>query len=364
VLIAGPNLTIDRTLRIAELRPGEVLRFDAAHITPGGKGLNVARVARVIGRRATLVGFAPGRTGAAVAGLIEDEGLNVVPVPVNGEIRSAAVILERSGRATVLNEPGPPLGAGDWERYEETVRSHMPGQAVLVASGSLPPGAPDEAYARLVGIARDAGAIAVVDSGGVPLELALKARPEVVCPNLGEAEKLLGWGTGEAVENHGSQLSEEADEQGPQPSEGGPAVGSASAGTERAVGSASAGGSAAAERDDAVVERALAAAVELHERGAVTAVVTAGRVGAALAGAGVKLYLPAPEVTVANPIGAGDALAAGLAASLEDGHRIEDAVAYGIACAAAVVEVGITGSPARSRIEGLHHQRKLERRLT
>ena len=352
MLIAGPNLTIDRTLRIAELRPGEVLRFDAAHITPGGKGLNVARVARVIGRRATLVGFAPGRTGAAVARLIEDEGLNVMPVPVNGEIRSAAVILERSGRATVLNEPGPPLGAGDWERYEETVRSHMPGQAVLVASGSLPPGAPDEAYARLVGIARDAGALAVVDSGGVPLELALKARPEVVCPNLGEAEKLLGWGTGEAVENHGSQLSEEAaDEQGPQASEGGPATGSA-------------GGSAAAERDDAVVERALAAAVELHERGAVTAVVTAGRVGAALAGAGVRLHLPAPEVAVANPIGAGDALAAGLAASLEDGHRIEDAVAYGIACAAAVVEVGITGSPARSRIEDLHHQRKLERRLT
>jgi 1-phosphofructokinase len=352
VLIAGPNLTIDRTLGIAELRPGEVLRFDAAHITPGGKGVNVARVGRVIGRRATLVGFAPGRTGAAVAGLIEDEGLNVVPVPVNGEIRSAAVILERSGRATVLNEPGPPLGAGDWERYEETVRSHMPGQAVLVASGSLPPGAPDEAYARLVGIARDAGAIAVVDSGGVPLELALKARPEVVCPNLGEAEKLLGWGADEAVENHGSQLSEEAaDEQGPQASEGGPATGSAV-------------GSAAAKRDDAVVERALAAAVELHERGAVTAVVTAGRVGAALAGAGVKLYLPAPEVTVANPIGAGDALAAGLAASLEDGHRIEDAVAYGIACAAAVVEVGITGSPAKSRIEDLHHQRKLERRLT
>ena len=46
MVIAGPNLTIDRTLSIDELRPGEVLRFERAVVTPGGKGVNVARVAR------------------------------------------------------------------------------------------------------------------------------------------------------------------------------------------------------------------------------------------------------------------------------------------------------------------------------
>jgi fructose-1-phosphate kinase PfkB-like protein len=46
VLIAGPNLTIDRTLFIEELRAGEVLRFERVVVTPGGKGLNVARAAR------------------------------------------------------------------------------------------------------------------------------------------------------------------------------------------------------------------------------------------------------------------------------------------------------------------------------
>ena len=56
MLIAGPNLTIDRTLAIAELRPGEVLRFDRVVVTPGGKGLNVARAARALGpsRRARV----------------------------------------------------------------------------------------------------------------------------------------------------------------------------------------------------------------------------------------------------------------------------------------------------------------------
>ena len=72
------------------------LAFDEAHITPGGKGVNAARVARALGQRATLVGFTPGRTGAAVAGLIADEGLALAPVPVAGEVRSAAVILERT----------------------------------------------------------------------------------------------------------------------------------------------------------------------------------------------------------------------------------------------------------------------------
>ena len=48
VLIAGPNLTIDRTVTIDELRPGEVLRFEDVAVTPGGKGVNVARAARAL----------------------------------------------------------------------------------------------------------------------------------------------------------------------------------------------------------------------------------------------------------------------------------------------------------------------------
>jgi fructose-1-phosphate kinase PfkB-like protein len=49
VLIAGPNLTIDRTIRLDELRPGEVLRAREADAGPGGKGVNVARTAEALG---------------------------------------------------------------------------------------------------------------------------------------------------------------------------------------------------------------------------------------------------------------------------------------------------------------------------
>src|SRR5512132_3805571 len=109
VVIAGPNLTIDRTMTIDVLRPGDVLRFDSVVVTPGGKGVNVARVARALRWPARLVGFLPGRTGAACAALLADEGLSLAGVEVAGELRSTAVVLERDGRVTVMNEPGPPL---------------------------------------------------------------------------------------------------------------------------------------------------------------------------------------------------------------------------------------------------------------
>ena len=84
MLIAGPNPTIDRTLTIAELRPGEVLRFERVAITPGGKGLNVARAARALGEPAVLVSFVPGHTGRAGAAMVAAEGIELRGVPSPG----------------------------------------------------------------------------------------------------------------------------------------------------------------------------------------------------------------------------------------------------------------------------------------
>ena len=84
MLIAGPNLTIDRTSTIPALRPGDVLRLRDVDVTPGGKGLNVARAALALGGQPMLVAFLPGRTGRAAGELIADEG-----VPLAGVIANA-----------------------------------------------------------------------------------------------------------------------------------------------------------------------------------------------------------------------------------------------------------------------------------
>jgi 1-phosphofructokinase len=309
MLIAGPNLTIDRTLTIDELRPGEVLRFDGVAVTPGGKGVNVARVAQALDAPALLVGFTPGRTGQAAARLLADEGLDIEAVPVDGELRSTAVVLERGGRVTVMNEPGPRLGAGDWERYERAVAARLADHAVLACSGSTPPGASADGYARLVVLARERRALALVDASGPPLAAALGARPDFVTPNLAEAEGVLLGRAEEPVE---------------------------------------------AGEPNEVRQRAAAAAAGLVARGARAAIVTAGAAGAALVvEGGEPRWYPAPRVEVHNPIGAGDALVGGLCVGLERGEPLDGAVALGLATAAASVETAKAGAIDPSRAEEL-----------
>jgi 1-phosphofructokinase family hexose kinase len=317
MLIAGPNLTIDRTASLAELRPGEVLRFDRVVVTPGGKGLNVARAARALGARALLVGFVPGETGRAGAGMIEREGIALLGVPCGGELRSTAIVMERDGRTTVLNEPGPEIAPREWDAFEAAIAEQIAGHGVLVCSGSVPPDSPEDAYARLAALAARAGRACVVDAAGATLARALAARPDVVCPNLVEAEEALRAARPSAV------LEADDDD----PARGDPTSGAR--------------------------PRALAAAAELVACGARSALVTADAAGAALATAKEPpVWLPAPRIeAVRNPVGAGDVLACGLAAALERGEPLPAALGAGVAAAAASVESPTAGDldPERAR---------------
>jgi len=299
MLIAGPNLTIDRTAAIAELRPGEVLRVERVAVTPGGKGLNVARAARALGAQALLVGFVPGETGRAGAAMIDREGVALRGVPCGGELRSTAVVIEHGGRTTVLNEPGPRVARAEWGALEGAVGAAMREHGVLVCSGSLPPGSPDDGYGRLTALAAAAGRPCVVDAAGAILAAALAAGPDVVCPNLAEAEELLGAA-------HGAQPVQSASDARP---------------------------------------RAQAAAARLVTGGARAAVVTADAAGAALAAADAPpVWLRAPQVgAVRNPVGAGDVLASALAAALERGESLHEAARHGVAAAAASVETPVAG---------------------
>jgi 1-phosphofructokinase family hexose kinase len=307
VLIAGPNLTIDRTSTIPELRPGEVLRLAEVVVTPGGKGLNVARAARALNVRALLVGFLPGRTGRAAGELIAAEGVALAGVTVAGEIRSTAIILEPGGRATVLNEPGPPLDDEDWMALEACVGAGLDKHGVLVCSGSLPPDAPADGYGRLVRRAHASACPVVVDANGPSLRAALREGADVVTPNLAEAEGLLHGRADESVE-----ASPDAR------------------------------------------PRAEAAALALVDAGARAAVVTAAAAGAAVAVGAEVVWLAAPRIEeVRNPIGAGDVLTAAVAAAVEQGVAVVEAARRGVAAAAASVESPRAGDLDAARMAAL-----------
>jgi 1-phosphofructokinase family hexose kinase len=304
LLVASPNLTLDRTVTIDELRPGEVLRYDEAVVTAGGKGVNVARAARALGTGAVVATLVPGRTGRAAVELLEGEGLEVAGVPVSGEVRACSIVLERSGRVTVLNEPGPELAVAEWDAYEHIVEDRLSGAGALVCSGSLPPGAPGNAYARLVSRAREQSVPSIVDAAGAQLAAALEAEPDVVTPNLAEAEGVLGRPSPDGLQ--------------PQPAE--------------------------------ARWRAVQAVRELAARGAGAVVVTAGAAGVAFASGLDAGWVDAPRATVRNPVGAGDAFAGGLASALVGGLGIRDSLPAGVAAASASVETMLAGDldPARA----------------
>ena len=312
VVIAGPNLTIDRTLSIDELRPGEVLRFERAVVSPGGKGVNVARVARELGaaRRARRLraGADRGRGGGA-AGRRGASSLR--GVEVGGELRSTAVVLERSGRVTVFNEPGPPLAPGDWERYEAAVaRRRWRASACWRAADRCRRGAPDDAYARLVALARGRGR-----AGG------RRRRGRAAGGGAGRGRRRGDART--SPRPRGCCTAAPTRRWRPATARGARA---------RAGGGAGAGASAARGGRWSLRRR----------RGRRWPM---AREAWWLAGLSVA--------AVRNPIGAGDALVGGLALALERGEAFAAAVAAGMACGAASVETDVAGVVVPARVAEL-----------
>ncbi len=306
-LIVSPNLTVDRTVRIARLVPGAVQRPERAVVTAGAKGVNVARVLAVFQERARLVGFVPEGDRSLVERLFGAESLDLLGVQVDGELRVATIYLEDDGRVTVLNEPGPDVDDVAWTALEGTVRSALAGshERVVACSGSLPPGAPVDGYGRITAIAHEEGAEVVVDAGRDVLAATLPFHPDVVTPNLSEAEATLGASGGEAVDELG----------------------------------------------DDVPERARQAAEALVAAGARAAVVTAGAAGAVVVTPGLAAWFPGVEIDVVNPIGAGDSFVAGYLRAREDGAAMLEAVAQGLGTASASCEDALAGGvdPGRAR---------------
>ena len=191
MLVAGPNLTIDRTATLDELRPGAVLRFERVVVTPGGKGLNVARAARALGVDALLVGFVPGETGRAGAGMIAREGIALRAVAVR---RRAALDRDRD-RARRAHDGAQRAGPGDRGRGLGGVRGGGRGRAARRTACS-------SARAACRRAARTTPTLGSRDSPRAPGGLASStprarrwhgrstAAPDVVCPNVAEAEEV------------------------------------------------------------------------------------------------------------------------------------------------------------------------------
>ncbi|KAB8194477.1 1-phosphofructokinase [Nonomuraea phyllanthi] len=192
ILTLTLNPSLDRTIEVASLDRGAVIRAAAARLDPGGKGVNVSRalLANAVASRA-VVPFG-GDEGRQLVRLLAAEGLDMVTVPVAGPTRSNVTLAEPDGTITKINEPGTALSAGELDTIADAVLAAAHEADWVVASGSLPPEVPADVYATLCRRFAGAGIHVAVDTSGPALSHALGAAPALVKPNLEELSDATG----------------------------------------------------------------------------------------------------------------------------------------------------------------------------
>ncbi len=193
ILTVTLNAAIDRTVAVPNFRIGQRHRAVEARTMAGGKGVNVARALRLLGRPVIAAGMAGGGSGTRLLEQLREESVLTAFTRISGETRTnLAVIDPTTGEQTEINDRGPEVTDEEVERFVEKLLYLAPGSSVCVLAGSVPPGAPEDIYARLIGELRGAGVLTVLDADGEQMRAGLRAEPAVVAPNVGEAEEAVG----------------------------------------------------------------------------------------------------------------------------------------------------------------------------
>lgn len=167
ILTLTMNPALDVTTSVDTIRPTEKLRCETARYDPGGGGINVARVAHVLGGSVSAVFPAGGPTGDLLMSLLNDAGVSFRNVPIAAPTRESFTVNENaSGQQFRFILPGPRLTFEEHARCLDQLRMAAESAQFVVASGSLPPGAPADFYQRVADVCQRLGARFILDTSG------------------------------------------------------------------------------------------------------------------------------------------------------------------------------------------------------
>ncbi len=187
------NAAIDKSLSVPNFRLGRRHRTVEQRTMAGGKGVNIARTLKVLGQPVIATGFAGGATGTHIVEQLMDEAILNDFVRIREESRTNTSVLDpTSGEQTEINERGPSVSEREVELFADKLLYLARGAAIVVFAGSLPRGVTPEIYASLIHDLARMEVTTVIDTDGEPLHHAVRAEPDVVSPNVLEAEELVG----------------------------------------------------------------------------------------------------------------------------------------------------------------------------
>ena len=187
------NTAIDKTLSVPNFRLGRRHRTVEQTTMPGGKGVNVARVLKTLGAPVIATGLAGGATGTRIVDQLTQLSVLSDFVRIGEESRTnTAVIDPTTGEQTEINEKGPKVSPQEVELFVDKLLYLAKGASLCVFAGSLPREVDTDIYAFLIRELRRLNVTTIVDTDGDPLRRAVRAEPDVVSPNMLEAEELVG----------------------------------------------------------------------------------------------------------------------------------------------------------------------------
>jgi 1-phosphofructokinase family hexose kinase len=277
ILVAGLSPAWQQILVFRQLQLGAVNRAVEATACASGKVLNVASAVAGLGAPVQTLCTLGGFTGDQVAQEFDARGLPAVWIRTSAATRVCTTLLdEATGRTTELVENVPPIASSEAQQFLARFRELAEDARLIVITGSFPPGLPDDFVLRLMD---GVSCPTLWDVRGAELQQALSLRPWLVKPNREELAATLGRGSLSDEEVHAALLA-------------------------------------------------------LHARGAERIVVSQGSEPLWCYGPeGLSRPVP-PTVTVQNPIGCGDCLAAGLAVGHWEGQSWPQTLQLGLAAAA------------------------------
>ena len=187
------NTAIDKTLAVPNFRLGRRHRTVEQTTMPGGKGVNVARVLKALGQPVIATGLTGGATGTRIGDQLTQLSVLSDFVRIREESRTnTAVIDPTTGEQTEINERGPKVSEQETELFVDKLLYLAKGAPLCVFAGSLPREVDTDIYAHLIRELRRLHVTTVIDTDGDPLRRAVRAEPDVISPNVLEAEELVG----------------------------------------------------------------------------------------------------------------------------------------------------------------------------
>ncbi|SEL40254.1 6-phosphofructokinase 2 [Chitinophaga rupis] len=282
ILTVTINPAIDRTTTLPKLIRDKKLRCTEPLVEAGGGGINVSKAIKLLGGESLAVFPEGGTNGKLLQQLLAAAHIRYDAVHTAAETRENFTVTELATNAQYrFVTPGGPMSEDEIEKCLHAISNVYPVPQLIVASGSLPPGVPDNFYARIARIAKARNIKFIADTSGRPLQLALQEGVYLLKPNLTELCSLAG--------REYLQIDE--------------------------------------------IERV--ARDVIAKSNCEVLVVSMGPEGAWLITKDSSEHIAAPEIVPLSTVGAGDSMVAGIAYMLVQGAPLSDCVQFGVACGSA-----------------------------